>query len=105
MSLPIAAAAVSISRSSALLSTSTSTRTRESPSSVVLVLTAVAIGRLKIVEPGGSVPSVAPLRRNPAERLQAWLVTGPLGHLWSVLADIAILFARYGVHRLRRGRA
>jgi hypothetical protein len=29
-------------------------------------------------------------------------VTGPLGHLWSVLADIAILFARYGLERLKR---
>ena len=48
-----------------------------------------------------SVPS---LSRPPAERLQAWLITGPLGHLWSVLADIAVLSARYGLHRLRRGR-
>ena len=47
---------------------------------------------------------MAPLRRNPAERLQAWVVTGPLGHLWSVLADITILLVRYVVSRLRRGR-
>jgi hypothetical protein len=48
---------------------------------------------------------MAPLRRKPAERLQAWVVTGPLGHLWSVLADIAILLARYGLERLKRRRA
>jgi hypothetical protein len=29
-------------------------------------------------------------------------VTGPLGHLWSVLADITILLVRYGAGRLRR---
>jgi hypothetical protein len=28
------------------------------------------------------------LRRGPGERLTAWLVTGPLGHLWSVVADL-----------------
>jgi hypothetical protein len=48
---------------------------------------------------------VAPLRRDPAERVQAWLVTGPLGHLWSVLADITVLFARYGLSRFRRRSA
>jgi hypothetical protein len=48
---------------------------------------------------------MAPLRRKPAERLQAWVVTGPLGHLWSVLADITILLARYGLERLKRRRA
>jgi hypothetical protein len=45
---------------------------------------------------------MAPFRRSPPERLQAWLVTGPLGHLWSVLADVTILLARYGIARLRR---
>jgi hypothetical protein len=45
------------------------------------------------------------LRRDPAERAQAWLVTGPLGHLWSVIADIAVLLARYGIARLRGRRA
>jgi hypothetical protein len=45
---------------------------------------------------------VARLRRDPAERAQAWLVTGPLGHLWSALADIVVLLARYGAARLRR---
>jgi hypothetical protein len=31
----------------------------------------------------------------------AWVVTGPLGHLWSVLADVAVLLARYGRSRVR----
>jgi hypothetical protein len=41
------------------------------------------------------------MRRGPGERLWAWVVTGPLGHLWSVVADIAILYVRYGVAKLR----
>ncbi|MET0206844.1 MAG: hypothetical protein ABW228_06670 [Thermoleophilaceae bacterium] len=45
---------------------------------------------------------MARLRRDPVERAQAWLVTGPLGHLWSVLADVAVALARYGFSRLRR---
>jgi thioredoxin reductase len=31
------------------------------------------------------------IRRRPAERLLAWLVTGPLGHLYSVVADLTIM--------------
>jgi hypothetical protein len=38
------------------------------------------------------------------DRLAAWTVTGPLGHLWSVLADLAVLFARYGWSRLKAAR-
>ena len=38
------------------------------------------------------------------DRLVAWIVTGPLGHLWSVLADLAVLFARYGWSRLKAAR-
>jgi hypothetical protein len=38
----------------------------------------------------------------PTDRLAAWLVTGPPGHLWSATADIAVLFARYGWARLTR---
>jgi hypothetical protein len=34
------------------------------------------------------------------DRAAAWIVTGPLGHLWSVVADLAVLFARYGWSRL-----
>jgi hypothetical protein len=48
------------------------------------------------------LPFVPSLRRDPAERIQAWLITGPPGHLWSVLADIAVLLARYGLSRIRR---
>ena len=43
------------------------------------------------------------VRRPPAERLQAWIVTGPLGHLWSALADMTVIWARYLAHRARRG--
>jgi hypothetical protein len=48
---------------------------------------------------------VAPLTRDLPERAQAWIVTGPLGHLWSALADIVVLLARYGMARLRGRRA
>jgi hypothetical protein len=41
------------------------------------------------------------LRRRPAERLQAWIVTGPLGHLWSVMVDVVVLWVRYGLFKLR----
>lgn len=34
-------------------------------------------------------------------RLGAWLVTGPLGHLYSGMADWLELMARYGWARLR----
>ncbi|HZB05237.1 MAG TPA: hypothetical protein VE449_01510 [Thermoleophilaceae bacterium] len=33
---------------------------------------------------------------------QAWLVTGPVGHLWSALADMAIVWTRWLAHRARR---
>jgi hypothetical protein len=41
---------------------------------------------------------VRPTVRN---RLLAWLVTGPLGHLAAALADWAVLLARYQYARLR----
>jgi hypothetical protein len=41
------------------------------------------------------------LRRGPRERLQAWLVTGPLGHLWSATADVVELSVRWQLARLR----
>jgi len=48
-----------------------------------------------------------PLRRDPAERLVAWVYTGPLGHLYSTLADIAAAWSRWaasrGRERVRRG--
>ncbi|HZN88389.1 MAG TPA: hypothetical protein VFB44_05420 [Thermoleophilaceae bacterium] len=44
------------------------------------------------------------MRRGASERLQAWVVTGPLGHLWSALADIVVLLARYSRERVLRWR-
>jgi hypothetical protein len=41
------------------------------------------------------------LRRPAAEKLQAWIVTGPLGHLWSALADVTIICTRYVLNRAR----
>jgi hypothetical protein len=43
-----------------------------------------------------------PLRRPPSERLAAWLVTGPLGHLYSVLADLTAFGAQVLWRRVRR---
>jgi hypothetical protein len=43
------------------------------------------------------------VRRRPGEKLQAWIVTGPLGHLWSALADMTLIWVRYLAHRARRG--
>jgi len=34
-------------------------------------------------------------------RVRAWLVTGPLGHLWGGAADWAALLARWAVARAR----
>jgi hypothetical protein len=34
------------------------------------------------------------------DRAAAWIVTGPLGHLWSVTADVAVLFTRYAGRRV-----
>jgi hypothetical protein len=44
------------------------------------------------------------MRRPAAERAVAWTVTGPPGHLWSALADMTAIWARYLVNRAR-GRA
>ena len=41
------------------------------------------------------VLSARPVRRRAPERVVAWVVTGPLGHLWSAVADI-------GMYSLRR---
>jgi hypothetical protein len=54
---------------------------------------------------GADDSDITSIRRDPAERAQAWLVTGPLGHLWSALADVAVLLARYAVARVRGRRA
>jgi hypothetical protein len=32
----------------------------------------------------------------------AWVFTGPLGHLYGLLADLSVLWARYARSRLRR---
>jgi hypothetical protein len=40
------------------------------------------------------------LHRAPRERLAAWLVTGPLGHLYSIVADVIVFAARLAAHRL-----
>lgn len=57
----------------------------------------------------GPDDSVAPMSapaprpsRGPAERLAAWLVTGPLGHLYSVLADLGVYFTRWLLGRAKR---
>jgi len=39
----------------------------------------------------------------PLDRARAWLVTGPLGHLWSALVDMTLIWARYLAHRARAG--
>jgi hypothetical protein len=43
----------------------------------------------------------SPAQRSPAEKLAAWLYTGPLGHLWSVMADVVVLWVRYGAFKAR----
>jgi hypothetical protein len=47
---------------------------------------------------GGPHDTVAPMR----SRFAAWLVTGPLGHLWAGVADWAELLARWLKGLLRR---
>jgi hypothetical protein len=39
--------------------------------------------------------------RPAAERALAWLYTGPLGHLWSTLSEIAIYWTRWALGSLR----
>ena len=68
------------------------------------------LGRLGAYGPGHRALTIAegrrlpPVRRGASERLQAWVVTGPLGHLWSALADIVVLLARYSRERVLRWR-
>ena len=35
------------------------------------------------------------LSRPRGERALAWLYTGPLGHLWSTVADLTVLWTRW----------
>jgi hypothetical protein len=51
----------------------------------------------------GSSPP--PLRRGPGERLAAWVVTGPPGHLWSVVADVGSFALKALGQRMLRGAA
>jgi hypothetical protein len=37
----------------------------------------------------------------PGRRIAAWIVTGPIGHLYGGLADWAALLARYACARAR----
>jgi hypothetical protein len=41
------------------------------------------------------------ISRRPAERAQAWLWTGPLGHLYGGLTDFVVLLARIAGARAR----
>ena len=41
------------------------------------------------------------LERPVGERVLAWIYTGPIGHLWSPVADIATLWTRWIAGRLR----
>ena len=39
------------------------------------------------------------MRRRLAERIQAWVVTGPLGHLYSVVVDLGVFFVKSALTR------
>jgi hypothetical protein len=41
------------------------------------------------------------LDRPIGERALAWIYTGPVGHLWSPLADIVTLWTKWLVARVR----
>ncbi|MDQ4071881.1 MAG: hypothetical protein M3088_03255 [Actinomycetota bacterium] len=41
-------------------------------------------------------------RRSAAERVAAWLVTGPVGHLFSFVAEAVRLWTRAGIRAARR---
>ena len=88
---PSARAATAMRFSTSSGGTCASTRTRDSGSSV----TDVEIDGAAMC---GHHDTVAPVRT----RLAAWLVTGPLGHLWGGLADWATLLARVARERIRR---
>jgi hypothetical protein len=42
-----------------------------------------------------------PPRRSPATVVAAWLVTGPLGHLWSGLGDVLSIARAWARDRAR----
>jgi hypothetical protein len=39
--------------------------------------------------------------RSPREKASAWIVTGPLGHLYGTLADLTVLWAQWAAARVR----
>jgi hypothetical protein len=49
---------------------------------------------------GGHHDTVAPMRI----RFAAWLVTGPLGHLWAGVADWTELLARWLLRAVKRAK-
>jgi hypothetical protein len=42
------------------------------------------------------------LDRPRGERALAWLYTGPIGHLWSAVADLTVLWMRWIAGEARR---
>ena len=49
------------------------------------------------------MPATVPgLRRGPVERVRAWIVTGPLGHLYGTVADLVVFAAGSLLTRARR---
>jgi hypothetical protein len=42
------------------------------------------------------------IHRSLREKLVAWIVTGPLGHLYGTVVDIAVLWVRWARERVRR---
>lgn len=46
-------------------------------------------------------PTTAVTGRSQRERLAAWLLTGPLGHLYAALAGLAVALLTIAVDRLR----
>ena len=45
---------------------------------------------------------MVPVTRGPAERVVGWLYMGPLGHAWSVIADLGELIPKWALTRARR---
>jgi hypothetical protein len=39
--------------------------------------------------------------RSLRRRSAGWVVTGPIGHLYSVAADVVLLWVRWGLSRVR----
>ena len=56
---------------------------------------------MSCMTPAAAIYSLGSLlvRHRALSRAMAWVVTGPLGHLWSASVDILLLWARYGWKR------